>query len=213
MNGSSVRCRGWASGPIAPRASVSRLRSIKVPDPPEGFHYAEDFLTEAEESDLVRHIRSLPLKEFEFYGYLGKRRVISFGWRYDHANARLERTDEIPQFVLSLRERAAAFAGLAPADLPHVLFTEYTPGTQIGWHRDRPVFDQVIGVSLLSPCPFRLRRRTAEAWERYTHILAARSVYLLGGSVRRLWEHSIPPMDAMRYSVTFRSLRAARGER
>ena len=108
---------------------------------------------------------------------------------------------------MPFRKKAAAFAGLSPDDLPHVLFTEYTPGTPIGWHRDRPVFDEVIGVSLQSACPFRLRRRTADGWERYTQIVEPRSAYLISGVARRLWEHSIPPVDELRYSVTFRSLR------
>jgi alkylated DNA repair dioxygenase AlkB len=182
-------------------------KTIRTAQPPDGFVYQTEFISPDEESALIQNIQTLPLKEFEFYGYLGKRRVASFGWQYDYGEARLKRAGEMPRFILPLRDKAGIFAGLKPEDLPHVLFTEYMPGTPIGWHRDRPVFDDVIGISLLSACPFRMRRRIADGWERYTHTVEPRSAYLISGVARRLWEHSIPPVDELRYSVTFRSLR------
>ena len=106
-----------------------------------------------------------------------------------------------------MRNAAASFAGLRPEQLPHVLVTEYTPGTPIGWHRDKAVFEDVIGISLLSPCTFRFRRKSGNAWERYKLHLQPRSVYLLRGPARTQWEHSIPAVDSLRYSITFRSLR------
>ena len=119
----------------------------------------------------------------------------------------------IPPFLLPLRERAAAFAGLAPDDLVHALITEYRPGAAIGWHRDRPYYGDVIGISLLSPCTFRLRKkRGAESkgsWERASLRLDRRSIYLMRGPSRDEWEHSIPAVDELRYSVTFRSMRSA----
>jgi alkylated DNA repair dioxygenase AlkB len=119
--------------------------------PPEGLRYQADLLPAGEERELVERIRELPLKEFEFHGYVGKRRVISFGWHYDFGERKLSQTEEIPSFLHAVRERAAAFAELAPADLPHALVTEYGPGAAIGWHRDKGVFGDVIGISLLSP--------------------------------------------------------------
>jgi alkylated DNA repair dioxygenase AlkB len=182
-------------------------------EPPEGFRYQADILPPDEERELVEQIRELPLKEFEFHGYVGKRRVISYGWHYDFGESRLRPTNEIPAFLHKLRERAAAFAGLAAEDLPHALVTEYSPGTMIGWHRDKGVFGDVIGISFLSPCIFRLRRQTAStdsAWERYSLTVEPRSAYLLRGASRTEWEHSIPAVEALRYSITFRSLRPQR---
>ena len=187
-------------------------KSIRSTQPPEEFRYQAEILPPEEEQDLVAHIRELPLKEFEFHGYVGKRRTISYGWHYDFGQERLQQTEEIPSFLRKAREYAAAFAGLAPGDLPHVLVTEYSPGTTIGWHRDKGVFDDVVGISLLSPCIFRLRRKTGSAWERFSLTVAPRSAYLLRGAARTEWEHSIPAVDALRYSITFRSLRSKRGE-
>jgi alkylated DNA repair dioxygenase AlkB len=182
-------------------------KSTRSSLPPEGFHYRAEVLPHAEEQELIARIQELPLKEFEFHGYVGKRRTLSYGWHYDFTDARLHQIDEIPPFLHKVRERAAAFAGLAAEHLPHALVTEYSPGTTIGWHRDKGVFDEVVGISLFSPCTFRLRRKTATAWERYSLTVEPRSAYLLRGASRTEWEHSIPAVDALRYSITFRSLR------
>ena len=177
------------------------------PQLPPGFRYQPALISTAEEAALLVHVRALPFREFEFQGYTGKRRVVSFGWRYDFTDHRLHRTEDIPAFLLSLRERAAAFAGMAAADLQQVLVTEYDAGAAIGWHRDRPVFGDVVGVSLLSACTFRLRRDVGGTWERASIEAAPRSVYLLRGPSRTEWEHSIPPVNALRFSITFRNLR------
>jgi alkylated DNA repair dioxygenase AlkB len=175
---------------------------------PEGFRYQADALPLDEEQRLVEQIRGLPLKEFEFHGYVGRRRVVSYGWHYDFGQRSLQPADEVPAFLLALRQRAAAFAALAPGDLPHALVTEYSPGAAIGWHRDKGVFGDVIGISLVSPCLFRFRRKAGTSWERYSLTAEPRSIYLLRGASRSEWEHSIPAVDALRYSITFRSLRS-----
>jgi alkylated DNA repair dioxygenase AlkB len=175
-------------------------------DLPEGMRYAPDVLSPDDEQALLKEIPALPFKEFEFHGFLGKRRVVSFGWRYDFNGAGLGKTNEIPEFLLPVRERAARFAGLAPEALEHALVLEYTPGAAIGWHKDRPAFDDVIGISLLAPCTFRLRRKAGAKWERRSLVAAPRSAYLLRGPSRTAWEHSIPPLDRLRYAITFRSL-------
>jgi alkylated DNA repair dioxygenase AlkB len=183
-------------------------KTDRLTNPPEGFLYRKNLITPPEEADLIRRIETLPLKEYEFHGYLAKRRTVSFGWHYKFSEEALVRANPIPDFLEPLRRRAAEFADLAADDFPHILVTEYSPGTPIGWHRDRGIFEDVVGVSLASQCLFRLRRRTATSWERYTQILDPRSCYLLRGPVRTLWEHSIPPVDLLRYSITFRSLRS-----
>ena len=174
---------------------------------PSGFRYAPDVISREEEQALLVHVRDLPFREFEFHGYLGRRRVVSFGWRYDFADQQLHGADEIPAFLRPVREAAARFAGMNPDQLAQALVTEYSPGAAIGWHRDRSVFGDVVGISLLSACVFRLRRKAGTRWERYSVTAEPRSAYLLHGAARTEWEHSIPAVSELRYSVTFRTLR------
>ncbi len=186
---------------------MRQRKKAQVPAP-DGFRYQAEVLTPEEEQELIEQIAGLPLKEFEFHGYTGKRRVISFGLHYDFEIEKLRQAEGIPSFLLPARERAATFADMPADDLPHALVTEYSPGTTIGWHRDKGVFDQVIGISLLSPCVFRFRRKNGPGWERYSLTAEPRSAYLLSGASRTTWEHSVAPVEALRYSITFRSLRA-----
>ena len=179
---------------------------FREPSAPAGFKYERDLVSPDEERALVGGIACLPLAQFRFQGFLAKRRVAYFGWRYDFDRSRFEPTEPIPDFPLELRSRAARFAGLRADDLPHALVTEYAPGVEIGWHRDRPVFEDVIGISLGSECTFRFRRKAGSKWERYALSAAPRSVYLMRGASRWAWEHSIPAVRDLRYSVTFRSL-------
>ena len=174
---------------------------------PEGFRYRGDVITGAMELDLLARVRKLPFREFEFQGYTGKRRVVSYGWRYDFNDRRLEKANDIPDFLLEVRDIAARFADIGPEHLQHVLVTEYSPGAAIGWHRDKAVFGDVIGISLLSACTFRLRRAVGETWERASVTAEPRSAYLLRGPSRTEWEHSIPAVEELRYSLTFRNLR------
>jgi alkylated DNA repair dioxygenase AlkB len=174
---------------------------------PEGFRYQQDIITPDEEAELLARIRELPFKEFEFHGYTGKRRTVSFGWQYDFSAEQLRTANDMPEFLRALRTPVAAFAGLEPEALQHVLVTEYSPGAGIGWHRDKGVFDQVVGLSLQASCVFRLRRRAGDGWERVNLIAEPRSAYLLSGASRTEWEHSIPPVEDLRYSVTFRNRR------
>ena len=173
---------------------------------PEGLVYEPDFITAGEEAVLLGHIDALAFVPFEFHGFVGKRAVAYFGWRFDFSAGRLDRAEAIPRFLLPLRDRAARFAGLKPAAFGHVLINKYEPGAPIGWHRDRPQFADVAGVSLGSSARFRLRRRAGEGWERRTLMIEPRSIYLLRGPARSEWEHSIPPAPKLRYSITFRSL-------
>lgn len=176
---------------------------------PEGFRYQPEVLPPDSEPRLLEQIRELPFQSFEFQGYLGKRRVVSYGWQYDFNERVLRPAEQIPPFLLPLQEIAAEFAGTTAAEFPHVLITEYGAGAAIGWHRDKGVFGDVVGISLLSSCLLRLRRKVGSRWERVSLRLEPRSAYLLRGPVRTEWEHSIPEAETPRYSITFRTLRRA----
>jgi alkylated DNA repair dioxygenase AlkB len=173
---------------------------------PEGFRYQPDFLSQEEEQSLLQFIVPLPFREFEFQGFTGKRRIVSFGWRYDFNGGGLTKAEDMPEFLSGIRARAETFAGIGPGALQQVLITEYTPGAAIGWHKDRSVFGDVIGISLLSACTFRLRRKAGHRWERRNLTAEPRSVYLLRGPARTEWEHSIPGVESLRYSITFRNV-------
>lgn len=175
---------------------------------PQGFKYEADVITAKHERALLEHFRALPFTEFKFHGFTGNRRTVSFGWGYDFSTESLKRADDIPPFLLDLREIAARFAGIGAERLQQALVIEYRAGAGIGWHRDKMVFGEVVGVSLLAPCVFRLRRKVDDGWERVNLTAAPRSAYLLSGPSRTEWEHSIPAVDALRYSVTFRNLHA-----
>lgn len=179
-----------------------------APALPPGMRYLPDVISAAEERALIAFIEGLPLKPFEFVGgFRGNRRVLSYGWRYDYTSGRLDEVSLMPEPLLALRATVAPLFGLAPERLQQALVTEYAPGAGIGWHRDRPNFEQIVGVSLLVPCKFRLRRKAGSGWERTSIIAQPRSAYLLSGEVRNVWEHSIPPLEELRYSVTFRTLK------
>jgi alkylated DNA repair dioxygenase AlkB len=180
---------------------------------PKGMRYQDELIPVDEEQALSSFIAALPLKPFEFVGgFQGNRRVVSFGWRYDFNTHKVQQADDMPSALRELREKAARFAGLAPDSFQQALVTEYAPGAGIEWHKDRAVFGEVIGISLLTPCNFRLRRKVgANKWERISFTAQRRSAYLLGGVSRTEWDHSILPLDQLRYSVTFRNFREAPG--
>ena len=191
---------------------MSSARQPSLFDLPPGFVYRPAFLSPDEEAQLAQWLAILSFQPFQFRGYEGRRRVISFGWRYDFTRSHLEKADDMPSELAAVRERAAAEAGLAPEDLQQCLLNEYLPGAPIGWHRDRPIFEKVVGISLLAPCTFRLRRREGARFERAALELAPRSIYTITGEARTAWEHSIPPVKAHRYSITFRNFRGAAPE-
>jgi alkylated DNA repair dioxygenase AlkB len=176
-------------------------------EPAAGVGYQAELLSPDEESSLVEDVQKLAFKAFEFHGHLGNRRTISFGFHYDFSKQDLLPAEDMPGFLLPIRERAARFAQIPTSDLRHALITEYRPGAGIGWHKDKSAFQDVIGISLVSPCTIRLRRKTGSSWERMSFSAEPRSAYLLRGAARTEWEHSIRPLSSLRYSITFRSLR------
>jgi alkylated DNA repair dioxygenase AlkB len=180
---------------------------VPAPPPaaPDGFRYQPELISPAEEAALAARIAALPFQPFDFHGHLGNRRVVSFGLRYDYGQQAVQAAEPLPGFLVELRARAAALAGVPAGEFTQALINEYAPGAGIGWHRDRPQFGLVAGVSLLSDAVLRFRRKAGDKWERKTAALAPRSAYLLSGPARHAWQHSITPAQQLRYSVTFRT--------
>lgn len=172
-----------------------------------GLAYAENAVSAKEEEALIGLIEQASLTPFRFQQWEGKRLTRSFGWTYDFQTGRFAPGDPIPEWLLPLRAGAAAFAGIEPDALEQALLIAYGVGAAIGWHKDRPVFGHVVGISLGSPAAMRFRRRRHGTFERATAALAPCSIYHLAGEVRDDWEHSIAAMSQPRWSITFRSLR------
>jgi alkylated DNA repair dioxygenase AlkB len=172
---------------------------------PAGLRLGQAIVTPDEEQALLAQIAGVRLSPFQYQGWQGKRLTASFGWRYDFNTGQLAPADPIPEWLLPLRDRAAQFAGLEPAALVQALLIRYDPGAGIGWHRDRPVFGHVIGISLGAHAILRFRRRRTGGFDRASADLPPRSIYHLSGEARHRWEHSIAEMTETRWSITFRS--------
>jgi alkylated DNA repair protein (DNA oxidative demethylase) len=175
---------------------------------PEGLIYVPEFMTEAEERELLEHLRAVSYSEIRMRGQVARRRTAHFGWLYGYESWKVDPGPPIPDFLLPLRARCAELMEEPPEQLVEVLLSEYTPGATIGWHRDAPMFGpKVVGVSLGSPCRMRFQRGKAEERRTYEVQLQPRSAYVLGGAARSEWQHSIPAVKQTRYSITFRTLR------
>lgn len=176
-------------------------------EPPiAGFDYRPDFIAAEEERELLEHLSRSELSPFRFHGWTGKRLTATFGWRYDFDDSSFAPAEPIPDWLEPLRNKAAAFAGVPPDAFAHALLVRYDPGAGIGWHRDRPVFDRVVGVSLGTPAVLRFRMRRHGGFDRKQVEVQPRSAYLLTGPARHDWEHSIAPGETLRLSITFRTL-------
>jgi alkylated DNA repair dioxygenase AlkB len=172
---------------------------------PEGLRYTPDFVSSDTEQKLIQSIRSLPLQPFQFGQFEGKRRIASFGFRYDYGLRQLQQAEPIPAWLAEIFDEVEIFGG-ASTLIRQVLCTEYDVGVGIGWHRDKPHFNDVFGLSLGSPCKFRFRRPAGKSWHRFTLDAEPRSLYGMTGPSRQIWEHSIPAVEAQRYSITFRTM-------
>ena len=171
-------------------------------DLPEGLRYEPEFMSSNDETSLISEIQNIELKPFEFGQFEGKRRVAWFGWRYDYTERKLQKASELPAWIAPLASKIDRFDG---GKIAQVLVTEYEAETGIGWHRDKPHFDKLFGVSLSSPCKFRFRKKR-QRWERFSLGAAPRSLYRMTDEARHLWEHSIPPVEELRYSITLRTM-------
>lgn len=165
-----------------------------------------DMVDEAEERALVAAIDATDLTPFRFQGWMGRRLTSSFGFSYDFETQRAARADPIPDWLMQIRDRMAAFAGIDAGTLIQALLIRYDPGAGIGWHRDRPIYEHVVGLSLGAPADMRFRRRRPDGrFDRASVPLEPRGAYHLSDEARHDWEHSIVEMDRTRWSVTFRS--------
>jgi alkylated DNA repair dioxygenase AlkB len=173
-----------------------------------GLVLVDQAVSAAEERALEAHIDAAPLAPFQFGQWEGKRLTVHYGSAYDFSRARLDEAPPLPDWLVELRAKLAPQVERDPALFAAALLLRYDPGAGIGWHRDRPQYGDVMGLSLSAPCVLRLRRRTGTGFERRNVELPPRSLYLLSGEVRREWEHSIVPMDATRRSITLRTLRS-----
>ena len=180
-------------------------------DVPEGFDYRPDFISEDDEVVLVDEISRVEFGTFEMRGVVARRRVAFFGRSYDSGGV----SPPIPSFLLPYRDLIARWAGAESAAFAMALINEYPPGAPIGWHRDAPQYGFVAGISLLSSCRMKFRpyvapKAQAQGQRRSaTHeiMLDRRSGYLMRGPSRTSYEHHIPAVNALRYSITFRTLR------
>lgn len=181
---------------------------------PYGFIYEPAFLTPTEESALLDVIRSLPLEGAKYKQFTARRRTLSYGSQYDFDANALMRAPPIPPFLDSLREKAGRWIGLQPDDFVHALVSEYPPGAPLGWHRDVPQFEAIVGVSLGGTAVMRLRPyKPGERQSRRDVIsltLEPRSAYAMRGPGRWAWQHSIVATKELRYSITLRTGRTPR---
>jgi alkylated DNA repair dioxygenase AlkB len=175
---------------------------------PEGLIYQPEFVTAEEESALIAEVEELDYRQVVMRGQVARRTVVHFGYDYDYEGWKIFPTTAPPPWLRALADRAAAFADVAPESLEQFLIACYPPGATIGWHRDAPMFGSpVLGLSLGAPCTMRFRRKTAEGYETEKLALAPRSLYVLGGAARTQWQHSIPAVKALRWSISMRTLR------
>lgn len=180
---------------------------------PPGLRYGETVVSPAAQQAFVDSAQTLEFAPFDFRGFKGNRRTVSFGSRYDFTHNRIGSADPMPDWLTPLRAAAAAFAEIPEIDLVQALVTEYAVGAGIGWRRDRPEYGKVVGLSFASPCVLRFRRPDIDGWRRASQPLHPGSAYLLDGPARETWQHSITAAEQLRYSVTFRTLSSAGGQR
>jgi alkylated DNA repair dioxygenase AlkB len=186
-----------------------------APKVPDGFIYRPNFLSEAEEQELIREIQQIHLAPFKYYQFTGKRRTASFGWQYEFGTSEITTAPEIPPYLLPVRTRAGSLFNIDPRSLVQISIIEYSVGSPIGWHRDIPHFGVVVGISLGAACRIRLRKysrprsKNLKRDEILSMELQPRSIYLMSGASRETWQHSIPPVKKLRYAIMMRTLRSS----
>jgi alkylated DNA repair dioxygenase AlkB len=178
---------------------------------PAGFAYLPDAITADLEQELIASFERLPFTPFQFHSHLAKRRIYTFGHRYVFAGQKPRQDASIPDYLVPLINVASRISGQPAKAFEQAMITEYPPGAGIGWHRDRPTFGDIVAISFGAPCVLRLRRRDGDRWERRSVTIDPRSAYLLHGTARNVWQHSVLPVAALRHSVTMRTFRSGHG--
>lgn len=211
--------------PLPPPSQAGLFDELPIPQDrlPDGLRMQEGFLSREEEAQLLTIVASLPLEAARYKQYTARRQVVSYGGSFDYDTNRLEPSAPLIAALHPLRDRVAAWAGVSPESLVHTLVAAYTPGTPLGWHRDVPEFEQVFGVSLGGPAILRFRpyphesqtaqplREARGAQDILRLQVEPRSIYAITGVARWDWQHSVAPVDQMRWSITFRTARSRQG--
>jgi DNA oxidative demethylase len=183
-------------------------RTIQAESPPSGLRYQPDFISTEQEQRLVAHLASVHFKQVIMREVAAKRTTAHFGWSYGYESWKIEPAEPIPSWIEPLRERVGALVGLEPDTFEEVLLSNYPEGAGIGWHRDAPMFrDTVIGISLGAECLMKFRRKVGDQYVVWKQTLEPRSLYVISGEARRIWQHTIVATPGHRFSITFRTIK------
>lgn len=198
---------------IAGQLSLFEVPSIVASALPEGLVYHPEWLTRDDEAALIALVARLPFTNAKYKEYTARRRVVGYGGRFDYDLNRMLPAAPLIEELHPLRDRIAQWINLEPESLAHALISEYAPGAPLGWHRDVPDFEDVFGISFGGPAVLRFRPYPPASASRADVVklaVAPRSIYLMRGPSRWAWQHSVAPVDALRWSITFRTLRSQR---
>lgn len=184
---------------------------IQAERPPQGLHYASEFISTREEQELLELLGQVEFRPVVIRSVAAKRTTAHYGWDYGYESWKVTPAEPMPVWLEPLRERCAALVGVAPSEFEETLLSKYPEGAGIGWHRDAPMFgDHVVGVSLGAACVMKFRRKEENGFIVWKQTLEAGSVYVISGEARRVWQHSISTTPSLRYSVTFRTMKSKR---
>jgi DNA oxidative demethylase len=187
---------------------MATRRIKRIQEPPQGLVYVPDFISATEELQLIKTFEEMEFYDFVLQGQPAKRKVHHFGFRYEFYSQHVEPIEEFPGWLKEIRDRAAPFAGLKADTIEQALVAKYDSGAGIGWHRDAPAFGAtVVGISFAADDVMRFRRTLADSFEHYKQPLARRSLYILSGPARSVWQHSVAPVKELRYSITLRTVK------
>jgi alkylated DNA repair dioxygenase AlkB len=176
-------------------------------DAPPGLVYRQELVPQQLEAQILDVFEDLRFDPIVIRGQAARRTARHYGLDYDYEARTPKPGEPVPDWLVAPRALAAELAGVEPEQLVEILVQRYPPGSTIGWHRDAPAFDTVVGLSLAGASRLRFQRGKGEERRVAEVRLEPRSGYVLAGEARASWQHSIPPTKELRYSITFRTLR------